>query len=99
MTIEVLEERIRGMEVAGRIQTAELARRLEELNHAHKRAVDDRNLFLTKDEYHAAHEALVTTVDTLRDTVNQWRGRDMMVTVGASAIFSLVMFAIAHWWK
>ncbi len=97
--LDLRDERLNGMDRVQLLQSKELARRLEELTHAHRQMLDDRNLFVTKDEYHSGHVALSNTVDTLRDTVNQWRGRDMMVAVGASAVLSLIMLAIAHFWR
>lgn len=44
--LEALQaERQRALE----LRTAELSRRLEELNHAHQKAVDDRAMFATRE--------------------------------------------------
>jgi hypothetical protein len=96
---EYIDTRLDALDKALELQARELARRLDELNHSHSRSLEDRNLFVTKDEYKTGHTGLVSTVETLRDTVQQWRGRDTVVAVGISMLASFVMLAIAHLWK
>lgn len=46
-----IEERIAGMEQALELQTAELARRLDTLNHAHEKAVEVQHTYVTAEKY------------------------------------------------
>ena len=47
--IAILRERIAGMERAREVQIKELARRLDELNHAHANAVKMQNTYLPRE--------------------------------------------------
>lgn len=51
--IAVLKEKISGLERERAIQVIELARRLDELNHVHQRAIEDRSFFLPRDIFEA----------------------------------------------
>lgn len=83
----VILERLRGMDIEHKKDAAELARRLEELNHAHSQAQGDRNRFVDRQVY-----------DPWRDLVNQslteMRSNWKYVAGLASLISSLIVGSI-----
>ncbi len=59
--IAVIEERLRGMDDALRIRTDEIARRLDDLNHAHEQAVEVQQTYVTVLEYKADRQTAQQT--------------------------------------
>jgi hypothetical protein len=51
--INVMEERMRGETIARELQAKEYERRLDVLNHAHEKAVEDRALTVNKEVFQA----------------------------------------------
>ncbi len=56
--IAVIEERLRSMGAALRLQHKEYERRLAELNHAHEQAVEVQHTYVTASEYKADQAAV-----------------------------------------
>jgi hypothetical protein len=84
-----MEEKARELAVTG------INRRLDELNNLRSEVQTDRGQFVTRVEYDAKHEALMTTVDTMQKlldrtegAVNTWRWIAGFLGVsGVGAIF------------
>ena len=95
--IAVLEERILGRDAALKLQAVEYERRLEDLNHAHQQAVEQRAQFLPREVYDiAVSEWRVwrTEVDIVLAVVRGRRdayvGLLALVTAAASAVLWLI---------
>src|SRR3990167_9325328 len=72
-------------------QVGEIARRLEALNHAHAKAVEDRHMFVNKDVFEQTQVEHRRFRDTVTQTLGEQKGRDMMVVAIASTIAAIVV--------
>ncbi len=79
--IAILETEVDNLREAIRLQANEYERRLTELNHAHARATDDRNKFVTTDLFYSKQDEL----SKWRNELDQWRSRIMGIAFGVSA--------------
>ena len=63
--LAVLEERLRGMDIALNVRTDEIARRLHDLNHAHEQAVEVQQTYVSAE----VHERDVTAARARAEAV------------------------------
>jgi phosphoglycolate phosphatase-like HAD superfamily hydrolase len=86
----VILERLRGMDIEAKKDSAELSRRLEELNHAHANAERDRGKYVEKAVY-----------DDWRDGVNntlaEMKGRWAVISAISALIASMVVVIARTW--
>lgn len=96
--VGVLVARIHGIEAARTLQAMELARRLEELNHAHQQALDDRAEFVLRSEFHELKRQFEQFRDQTASILAHHRGRD-------SVVYAVIGFLVAagialiHYWS
>lgn len=69
--VEHLRELRQADHTALQLQHAEYTRRLEELNHAHQKAEQDRLLFLTISTYEAAHREALALIEVQRQAAEK----------------------------
>lgn len=86
LTVEVavLKSRLDSSAKALRVQAIEYERRLNELNHAYKRATEDRNQFVTRELHDQIYTDLSGKISTLKSEIDSNRGRSL----GIAAIFA-----------
>ncbi len=85
--IAVLEAELDSLRDAIKLQAQEYERRLTELNHAHSRATDDRNKFVTTDLFYSKQDEL----SKWRSELDQWRSRIIGIAIGVSAMTGAVV--------
>jgi len=88
----VILERLRGMDLQQKNDAAELARRLEELNGAHKKAEADRGMFVEKLVYEPWRD---TVNEALTEMKGSWRWTAGIASLIASLIVGVVLM-LAH---
>lgn len=85
-----LEKRIelsaRANEAALAVQTNELARRLDTLNHAHQQAVEKESSFLPRGEYGIAQAEW----HRWRNDIEAWRNRVIGIAIGGGAAGGII---------
>lgn len=84
--IAVLEERIQGLREAISLQAAEYARRLDELNHAHARATEDKGKFITGELFYSKWDEMVKW----RSEMDNWRARVIGIAIGLGTVGGIV---------
>jgi hypothetical protein len=93
--LSVLEERLRGMRAALRLQAREYERRLTDLNHAHDKQVQDQHNYVSDDRY----TGWQGEINTFRDSVNQklatLSGKDTGSHGTRDIVMWVLMFLIA----
>jgi hypothetical protein len=73
--IAVLQERLRGAELALQNQADEYERRLQELNHAHQQQMERNAEYVSREAWDAQNRA----IDIWRREVDKWR----WISIGA----------------
>ncbi len=76
--IAVLETQIANLQASIQHQAVEYARRLDELNHAHERAAQDKSKFITGDLFYAKYDEQ----QKWRSDMDQWRSRIIGIGIG-----------------
>jgi hypothetical protein len=76
------------------LQTAEIARRLEGLNHENERLAMFQRTTVNKDVYEARHNALAKEVADLRDFKNNSQGKYTVIAAVVSAGISVLFLII-----
>ena len=69
--LAVLEERLRGMDEALRVRTAEIARRLDDLNHSHDQALSVQKTYVSEEVHDRDVTALRATVSALAEAADK----------------------------
>ncbi len=69
--LAVIEERLRSMDSALRLQALEYDRRLGELNHAHEKSVEDRTTFVDVEIHDRDMTAMRDAVTALVDAADK----------------------------
>jgi hypothetical protein len=93
--IEVLKERIRGIELALALQADEYARRLEELNHAHARAQERNANFLGMEAYEEHRKQLEQWQRAVDSFISESRGSKTSIISMFSAALSIGALSLA----
>jgi hypothetical protein len=88
-----LEARDRAME----IQTKELSRRLDELNHAHQRAQQDKAEFLNKTTYDAFLKGYETWNREVNAYMSNQQGRTAAYVSIVGIVFVVVQILLRFW--
>lgn len=92
----VISDNIEGLNNATKLQAAEYARRLDELNHAHQQALEDRGQFVRKDSCAAIHALLQPWRKEVSDALSEMRGQTkawvLAMGLGASLLAVLMHF-------
>lgn len=99
--IAVLEERVSNRSDALTLQAREYERRLDELNHAHAMAVQDKAQFLLRETYAKSEDALLRWrrgVDEVLTVVKARRDFNVAMFSAAISIVSLVLWALNAFW-
>lgn len=69
--IAILKTRLKASDIALEVQSREYERRLEELNHLHKRAEVDRAQYVTRELHDQLNSELLSRIEVLRkDSLN-----------------------------
>lgn len=89
---DVILERLRGMDMEGKKDSAELSRRLEELNHAHAKAAADRGMYVEK-------VAFDPWKDNITATLAEMKGRWAIISAVSALIASLVVVVARGWFN
>lgn len=76
--LSILKTKIKGLKTATKLQAREYRRRLDELNHAHAQATEDRNKFVTGELFYAK----VDEAQKWRGEMDRWRSRVIGVATG-----------------
>lgn len=85
-----LEVRLDALDEARVIQIDELARRLDELNHAHAVAQTDRHIFATKDAVEQDKQVLAKWRDEVKETLASQKGQGLYIAALSSIVSSVV---------
>jgi hypothetical protein len=92
--IIVLEERIRGIELATALQAKEYERRLQDLNHAHDKQVQDQQTYISEDKFNGYQ----SKIDGWRTTVDAFmaknEGRSGGMSSAQALLFQILALAI-----
>ena len=102
---DVIQSRLDGMDKALAIKTAEMDRRLEELNKLRQEVVQDRGLYMTKEMYGSAHSSLSNAVEDTRNRINNIGVRvsvvETRIVVWSAAIGMVfaILQVVLHLWK
>ena len=89
--IAVLTERLRGVETARELQAKEYARRLEELNHAHREAKERNALFVTREAYDVTVREWTIWRAGVDKELSEMRGSK----TGQHALFAYILAGLA----
>lgn len=88
MTLEVLEERVRAMQEALKLQAFEVERRLNELNHAHEKQVQYQSETVPREVFGNFKDEVNTKLNTLA-------GKSSGVGATWALLFQLVTLGIS----
>lgn len=92
----LVSENITGLDKATKLQAVEYARRLDELNHAHQQALEDRGQFVRKDSCASIHALLQPWRKEVSDALAEMRGQTkawvLVMGLGASLLAVLMHF-------
>ena len=91
-----LEERIAGFDRAISIQAVEYARRLDELNHAHVRAVSDREIFLKRELWDQRNREIDTWRTTINTEMALTRGKALGLTLAMGVAVTIITLLIHY---
>lgn len=87
---DVILERLRGMDIETKKDAMELARRLEDLNHAHAKAEQDRHMYVEKIAFDPWKEGIIATLAEMK---GRWA-----VIAGVAALIASLVVVIARSW-
>jgi signal recognition particle GTPase len=100
---ESLEQRLLASDVALQLQTKELARRLEDLNHAHQKSIEDRREFLLKETFDISLKEVRSWREQVTITLAEHKGKSSTLAaiyaVAASLVVGLVVLVVGRMWK
>ena len=85
-----LEERVEGFDRARALQAEEYARRLDELNHAHERALEDRAGFVDRSVCDLRHNVVDARVAELKEVQAVAKGKGIVYGLGFSLLLALI---------
>lgn len=94
---EVMKAELSARDKAMEIQTKELSRRLDELNHAHQRAQQDKAEFLNKSTYEAFLKGFETWSREINAFVANSQGRTAAYVSIVVVIGILINIALRFW--
>jgi hypothetical protein len=94
---EVLRAELAARDKAMDIQTKELSRRLDELNHAHQRAQQDKQEFLNKTTYEAFLAIFTPWQSKVSDFMANSQGRTAAYVSIVVVIGILINIALRFW--
>jgi len=85
-----LEERVKSFDLARELQAKEYARRLDELNHAHERAVADRAGTVTRTVCDLRHSVIDGKVSELKENQAISKGKSLAYAFGITIVLALL---------
>jgi hypothetical protein len=100
---EYIESRLKSIDKATKLQTTELKRRLEDLNQAHLKSLEDRRDFLGKDTFESALREVRSWREEVTKTLAEGKGKASTLAaiyaVVASLVVGLAVLAVSRMWK
>lgn len=85
------------------IQSAELARRLDNLNHDHVRSKEDRQQYLTREVFDQSQRAVTAWREQVSATLAEAKGRASTLAaiyaVASSLVVGLIVLIVSRMWK
>jgi len=96
---EYLEQRMDAMDKEHKLQAEELARRLDELNHAHAKQVQDRGEFLTRAVFDQSQKEERSWREQVNNTLAEAKGRATMLAAIMSTAVGIIVLIISKVWK
>jgi hypothetical protein len=93
----ILEAKFEAHDKAASIQTAELSRRLDELNHAHQRAQQDKAEFLGKSTYEAFLKGFEVWSKEVNGYISNQQGRTAAYVAIVGLVFIVVQVLLRFW--
>lgn len=96
---DVFKAELNSRDKAMEIQTKELSRRLDELNHAHQRAQQDKQEFLAKNTYEAFLKGFEVWSREVNAFMSNQQGRTAAYVVMVGIAFALLQVALKFWGK
>ena len=85
-----LEERVEGFDRARALQADEYKRRLDELNHAHERAIEDRAGFVDRGVCNLRHAVIDSKIAELKEVQAIAKGKGLAYGIGLSLLLALI---------
>lgn len=85
-----LEERLTSSDKALEVARHEIDRRLAEMNELRKQITDERNIYLTRNEFFPKYDAMSTVIYSLQKF--QW------TITGALVILQILIGLLLHFW-
>ncbi len=99
--IAVLEERVAGINARHDTQAMELARRLDELNHAHQQARDRDVLYLPREVHEQFAKELREKMEFIAAALSEAKGvataTARTYAIGAAITAAVGSYVVQHW--
>lgn len=96
----VIMARLNGMDERHTVQADELARRLEELNHAHARSLEDKGTYLPREVFEQTQREVRTRMELVDAKLAEERGASAATTriwsVATSLFVGLAVLLIGY---
>lgn len=81
------------------LQADELARRLDELNHAHAKATEDKMQFLPREVFEQSQKEERSWREQVNNTLAEAKGRATILAAIMSIAVGIVVLVISKIWK
>jgi hypothetical protein len=92
--IEVLAERVHAVAKALRLQAKEYSRRLEELNHAHDKQVQDQATYVSSERYDGTIKEWTTWRMSVERQLSELTGRERGIGMSRANLIQIILIAI-----
>jgi hypothetical protein len=100
---EYIESRLSSIEKALQLQAAEYMRRLDELNHAHQKAMEDKAEFLKKEVFEQGQKEVSMWRQAVQSALDKAEGaatvKAAMYAIGASLAVGVLILIIERFWR
>jgi len=96
---EFVESRFAAFQREHDIQATELSRRLDELNHAHAKSVEDKAQFLPREVFDQSQREERSWREQVNNTLAEAKGRATILAAIMSIAVGIVVLVISKVWK
>lgn len=96
---KIRDTRIDGIDRATELKNEELARRLNELNHAHAKATEDKAEFLPREVFDQSQKEERSWREQVNNVLAEAKGRATILAAIMSIAVGIVVLVISKIWK